>query len=279
MLSARIWDRPGAPTVLLVHGYPDCQRVWDPVVARLVSQYRVVTYDVRGAGESDAPKRLRDYRLDRLVADLKAITDAVCPDRPFHLVGHDWGSIQGWESVTEPAMQFRIASFTSISGPCLDHIGHWMRRRLLRPTPRHLAQLVAQILCSWYVWLFHLPWMMPLLWRYLGARRWPAVLRAFEGLESEPSDTRAKDGFHGIQLYRANIFPRLLFPRERRTPIPVQLIVPLQDKHLRPELFEDLHLWVPHLTRHEVECGHWALPLREHQRLAGYLGAFVSENA
>ena len=118
-LSVRVWERDDVPTVVLVHGYPDCQRLWVPVVAQLAGRYRVVTFDVRGAGESDAPTRLRDYRLDRLAADLRAVTDAVCPDQPFHLVAHDWGSIHSWESVTEPAMQSRIASFTSISGPCL----------------------------------------------------------------------------------------------------------------------------------------------------------------
>lgn len=276
-LSVRVWEGGNVPTLVLVHGFPDSQRIWEGVIAPLAGRYRVVTYDVRGAGESDAPSCLCDYRLDRLAQDLKAVTDAVCPDRPFHLVAHDWGSIQSWESVTEPALQARIASFTTVSGPCLDHVGCWMRRRLLRPTPKHLAQVVGQIMHSWYIWLFHLPWLMPLLWRRIIAKRWPQVLEALEGIESDNSATRVKDGYHAIHLYRANIFPRLFFPRPRSTQIPVQLIVPLRDKHVRPQLFEDLSDWVPQLRRRDVECGHWALLLKEPQRLAQYVSEFVDD--
>ena len=56
-LAARDWPNPGAPTVILVHGYPDSQVVWEPVADRLAEQHglRVITYDVRGAGHSTAP--------------------------------------------------------------------------------------------------------------------------------------------------------------------------------------------------------------------------------
>src|SRR5687767_11707346 len=83
----------GAPTLLLVHGYPDTSAVWADVAARLRDRYHVVTYDVRGAGASGAPEGRRGYTLDLLVADLAAVADAVSPHRPVHLVGHDWGSI------------------------------------------------------------------------------------------------------------------------------------------------------------------------------------------
>src|SRR5207245_2798179 len=65
-----------APTVVLVHGYPDDHTVWDPVAERLAARYHVVTYDVRGAGQSDAPRRVRDYRVDLLAADTAAVIDA-----------------------------------------------------------------------------------------------------------------------------------------------------------------------------------------------------------
>ena len=80
-----------APPLILVHGYPDSAAVWAPIRARLAKRYRVIAYDVRGAGASDAPRRRADYTLERLAADLKAVADATCGGRPFHLVGHDWG--------------------------------------------------------------------------------------------------------------------------------------------------------------------------------------------
>ena len=44
---------PDGPVLVCIHGYPDDHRVWDGVVDALSSRYRVVRYDVRGAGESD----------------------------------------------------------------------------------------------------------------------------------------------------------------------------------------------------------------------------------
>lgn len=274
-LAVRCWDQPDRPTLVLVHGYPDNQGVWRAVVEQLIPHYRVLTYDVRGAGASDIPRHRRDYQLAQLSADLVAVTDALCPDQPFHLVGHDWGSIQSWESVTDPALQSRIASFTTVSGPCLDHAGFWMRRRLLPWPLRNWSQLFGQLLHSWYIYLFHLPWLMPLLWRHVIGRRWPAILQRLEAIEAQPSATQSSDGLHGIKLYRANIFQRLLFPRPRHTTIPVQAIVPLQDNYVRPGFNDDLPRWVARLWRRDIAAGHWQLLYRQPALLAGYIREFV----
>src|SRR5512139_2845653 len=144
---------PDRPTVVLIHGYPDTHAVWDRVAAQLAARFRVVTYDIRGAGESSRPAGRRAYRFEHLMNDLRAVLDDVCgpglepqpqpgPER-VHLVGHDWGSIQGWEAAA--TMPERFASFTSISGPCLDHAGHWNRRRLTRLRPLGFAQWAGQL--------------------------------------------------------------------------------------------------------------------------------------
>lgn len=117
-LAVREEGAPENPTVVLLHGYPDTGAVWDEVTERLRHRFHVVTYDVRGAGDSTVPGDEAAYALPELVGDLHAVIDAVSPARPVHLVGHDWGSIQGWDAVTSSALDGRIASFTSISGPC-----------------------------------------------------------------------------------------------------------------------------------------------------------------
>ena len=125
---------PAQPTVVLVHGYPDTKEVWSEVAVRLAERFHVVLYDVRGHGGSTAPEPLRGgFTLEKLTDDFLAVVDAVSPDRPVHLVGHDWGSVQGWEFVTVARTEGRIASFTSMSGPSLDHFGHWIKRRMKRP--------------------------------------------------------------------------------------------------------------------------------------------------
>jgi NAD(P)-dependent dehydrogenase (short-subunit alcohol dehydrogenase family)/pimeloyl-ACP methyl ester carboxylesterase len=250
-----------APTVLLVHGYPDTHAVWDDVAAALADRFHVVAYDVRGAGVSDAPKQNADYKLPKLAQDLFAVADAVSPDRPVHVLAHDWGSIQAWEAVTEPDAERRIASYTSISGPCLDHMGHWLRRRLTRPTPHHLRQLLSQQLHSWYIVGFHLPVVAPQLWRRVIADRWGALLQRVEGVAprpGHPAPTLRYDAVRGIALYRANMVPTLLNPRRRSTNVPVEVLIPTGDHYATPALTEDLERWVSTLWRRELAAKHWA---------------------
>src|SRR5699024_12354883 len=99
-LQAYTWCDSKNTPIGLLHGYPDNHLVWQGVAERLAKQYYVVSYDVRGAGGSSKPKGRKNYTFDLLDADFSAVVNALLPSRSFHLAGHDWGSIQGWEFVT-----------------------------------------------------------------------------------------------------------------------------------------------------------------------------------
>lgn len=270
------WGEAHLPMVLCVHGYPDNHEVWLPLIRQLSGRYQLVAYDVRGAGESDKPRKTRDYRLELLSQDLKAVLDAVSPQRAVHLVAHDWGSIQTWESVTDPDLRARIASYTSVSGPCLDHVGFWMRDRLRRKTPRALLQMASQLLHSWYIYYFHLPLLPSLSWRFGAAKAWPHYLRKVEGIRNPVRNPhQANDGEHGVKLYRANFITSLFKPRKRHTEVPVQLIVPTRDRYVGQQLFQQLSLWAPRLWRRDVTAGHWQL-LAEPTQLGRWIDEFVS---
>jgi NAD(P)-dependent dehydrogenase (short-subunit alcohol dehydrogenase family)/pimeloyl-ACP methyl ester carboxylesterase len=261
----------GAPIVLLVHGYPDTHAVWDDVAAALAGRFRVVRYDVRGAGRSDAPRETAAYHMENLRDDLFTVIDAVSPGAPVHLVAHDWGSIQAWEGVTEPGAPKRIASYTSISGPCLDHAAYWMRKRWRRPTPRGISQAVTQQLHSWYVLAFHLPVLPELLWRLVVAKRWPQLLSHFENVPARPghpAPTLARDAARGVSLYRANFLPHLRNPRQRRTEVPVQVVIPTRDRYVTPALNEGLERWAPRLWRRRLYAGHWSALLCDGEQVA-----------
>ncbi|MEU6234803.1 SDR family oxidoreductase [Kitasatospora sp. NPDC047058] len=270
---------PTAPTVLLVHGYPDTHVVWDDVADDLARDHHVVRYDVRGAGESGAPATRDGYRLEHLAADLFAVADAVSPDRPVHVVAHDWGSLQSWEAVTTPGAEDRLASYTTMSGPCLDHMGFWLRDRYRRPTPRHLRQLLSQGVHSWYITAFHLPYLAPGIWRLGLARAWGRVLRDLEEVTpraGHPQPTLRRDAVRGIELYRANMRPALRRPRERPTKVPVQLITLTKDHYVGGFLSEGLERWVPDLTRRSLHATHWSALLEKGPTVAGLVREFTT---
>ena len=77
-LAIYTWGAPShGPTVLLVHGYPDCADVWQPIAEQLAQDHYVIAYDVRGSGRSSVPAETRDYELDELVTDMNAVIDAM----------------------------------------------------------------------------------------------------------------------------------------------------------------------------------------------------------
>ncbi|GEC07529.1 short chain dehydrogenase [Streptomyces spinoverrucosus] len=272
---------PKQPTVVLVHGYPDSKEVWSEVATRLAGRFHVVLYDVRGHGRSTAPQPLRGgFTLEKLTDDFLAVVNAVSPDRPVHLVGHDWGSVQAWEFVTVRRTEGRIASFTSMSGPSLDHFGHWIQQRIKRPTPRRVGQLLGQGAKSWYVYLLHTPVLPELAWRGPLGKHWPRILQRMEKAPADayPTASLPTDAAHGAWLYRDNVRRRLRRPRpDAYAHAPVQLITPLGDAFLSERLYNDLERWAPQLTRRTLPARHW-VPRTRPDQLAAWIEEFVIAN-
>lgn len=258
---------PDRPTVVLVHGYPDRQQMWDLVVAALPGeQLHVVTYDVRGAGASGVPTSTAGYRTHLLVEDLAAVLDAVLPvEGRAHLVGHDWGSVQLWDAVaaasTHPRLRDRIASFTSISGPSLDHMS-WVLRH---PGGRR-RKVARQLMRSWYVAAFSVPVLPDLAWTHLAGplRRLLADRERLGGGHWGPG--LAADARNGLGLYRANV------PRRPRgglpTDVPVLVIRPRYDAYLTEVLLEDLDRVATDIRVVELAAGHW-VPRTHPDEVAG----------
>ena len=270
---------PEQPTVVLVHGYPDSKEIWAEVATRLADRFHVVLYDVRGHGRSTAPKPLRGgFTLGKLTDDFLAVADAVSPDRPVHLVGHDWGSVQSWEFVTVPHTEGRIASFTSMSGPSLDHLGHWIAERLRRPTPRRVGQLLGQSAKSWYIYLLYTPALPELAWRGPLGKAWPRILERAEKVPADgyPTSSLRTDAAHGAWLYRDNVRARLRRPRtDAYAHAPVQLITPLGDAFLSEKLCDGLEQWAPQLTRRTLPAKHW-VPRSRPDQLSAWITEFVT---
>jgi pimeloyl-ACP methyl ester carboxylesterase len=263
------------PPILFVHGYPDTHAVWDLVIDQLATEFRCLTYDVRGAGASDAPASQDGYRLSALRRDVASVIDQLSPDQPVHLVGHDWGSVQGWDAVLHEKSG-RIASYTTISGPCLQHAaafvhsakhagwgprsGGWTKKR----------EALAQAARFWYIYAFQVPKAPEVVVRALTTR----LIAATGERGSHFGPTLPQDAVNGLNLYRANFSHSERLAGGPFTQFPVQLIIPLRDRYVTPALTRNVARFASDLTRVEIDAGHWVMQTRPDE-VAGLIADFV----
>ena len=92
------------PSLLLVHGGGTSRLDWYQAgfVDRLRASFAVITLDLRGHGESDAPIDPVDYSIDLLCRDLLAVADA-CGAGRFSLWGMSYGGKSGLCSTGPPS--------------------------------------------------------------------------------------------------------------------------------------------------------------------------------
>lgn len=61
------------PPVVLIHGFPYNKSMWDDQVAALSGSHRVITYDLRGHGDSGATSEI--YTMEMLAEDLHVLIE------------------------------------------------------------------------------------------------------------------------------------------------------------------------------------------------------------
>lgn len=86
----RHWGPDDGPTLVLLHGWMDVAASFQFVVDALDPRWHVVAPDFRGFGHSGwAPG---GYWFPDYVADLDALLQRLCPQRPLRIVGHSMGA-------------------------------------------------------------------------------------------------------------------------------------------------------------------------------------------
>jgi len=114
-------------------------------MARLAEAgFRVLAPDQRGYNTSDKPPAVADYRLDTLADDIVGLIDGQGREKAT-VIGHDWGGAVAW----------RVAQV---------HPDRLERVAVLNCCPVEVLQQTAwfnpgQLLKSWYVFAFQIPWM------------------------------------------------------------------------------------------------------------------------
>ena len=141
-------DRAGpddGPPVILLHGFPETSACWRRQIAPLAAAgYRITAPDQRGYATSDKPAGVAAYNLDALAADVLGLIDESGRQKAC-LVGHDWGGLVAWwVAVTHPG---RVERLVVLNAP------HPVAfRRAILSSPR-------QLLRSWYILAFQIPWL------------------------------------------------------------------------------------------------------------------------
>ncbi|RZJ75553.1 MAG: alpha/beta hydrolase [Flavobacterium sp.] len=86
----------GAPTILLLHGYPTSSHMFRELIPMLSGKYRVLAPDLPGFGYSDAPDREKfKYTFDNLTKTMQSFVDKLGLKR-FAIYVFDYGAPTGF---------------------------------------------------------------------------------------------------------------------------------------------------------------------------------------
>ena len=249
------------PVVVLLHGFPQHNDSWDPVIDRLTAQgYRCLAPNQRGYSSGARPSRRRDYRIPELVGDLGALIDT-SGARKVHLVGHDWGAVVAWAAAAE--MPERLATVSPVSVP-------------------HPAAFIKsfansrQGLASWYMYAFQLPrvpeWSMlrrngTMLSRSLrqAGQTAAAAERDAQAMSEPGALTAALNWYRAMPLSN----PRAI---NQKVSVPTLYVWSDQDVALMPKAAHNTARYVTGEYRFEILPGvsHW-IPEEQPDKLADLL--------
>lgn len=86
----------GAPTILLLHGYPSSSHMFRELIPILMKKYHVIAPDLPGFGYSDAPDRSKfAYTFDNLAKTMQSLIDGLALKR-FAIYVFDYGAPTGF---------------------------------------------------------------------------------------------------------------------------------------------------------------------------------------
>ncbi len=245
------WVEAGeGPLVVLLHGFPEFWYSWRHQIPVLSTRFRVVAPDMRGYNLSEKPQA--SYDIETLTADVLALVHALGEDQAV-IIGHDWGGVIAWAF----AARFPDATNKLV----IMNAPHPQRFQ------RSLTSGFGQILRSWYVLFFQIPRLPELL---LGANRCWALARAMrtssknQDAFSDQDLGRYRDAMSrpgaltaALGYYRAVFRTRSQMRQFGQVQAPTLVLWGEHDRALGRELVEGLEQWVPNVTVHFLDCGHW----------------------
>lgn len=223
------------PLLILLHGFPEFWFAWRRYIAAFAQAgFRVIAPDQRGYNLSDKPLRVSDYTFEALSADVLGLIDSE-GRKTAHLVGHDWGAAVTWWTAIHHPDRVERAITMNVPHPEV------LRRSVLGGQAR-------QMLKSWYMFYFQLPWLPERAFAQDSGRRQfermaalagpgtfdAADAEAYRQAWAQPGASRAM-----VDWYRAAFRSSLKPPTgSLRVTVPMQMIWGRQDALLGDELVQ-----------------------------------------
>lgn len=202
-LKALTWGPDDGPIALCLHGFPDTAYGWRKFAPRLAEAgWRVVAPFMRGYAPSSIPSD-RSYHIGALMDDALRVRSAAGGTDRDVIIGHDWGAIAATGLAAMPNSPFAKAVIMSVPAAA------GFRASGVADQARLLRELPPQLLRSWYIFYFQLPWLpersaswvLPRLWR-----RWSPHYDAEEDLRHVDAAIGTPESWHAaLGPYRALI--------------------------------------------------------------------------
>jgi pimeloyl-ACP methyl ester carboxylesterase len=167
-LKALTWGPADGPVALCLHGFPDTAYSWREFAPILAGAgWRVVAPFMRGYAPSSIPSD-GSYHIGALMDDALRTRSAAGGTERDVVIGHDWGAIAATGLAAMPDSPFAKAVILSVPPAAA-----FTPPGKVADRGRLLGQLPHQLLRSWYIAYFQLPWLpersaswvLPLLWR------------------------------------------------------------------------------------------------------------------
>jgi epoxide hydrolase A/B len=107
------------PLVLMAHGFPESWYSWRHQLEPLAAAgFTACAIDVRGYGGSDKPHPVEAYAIETIAADVAGVVEALSPNAPAVLIGHDWGAPIVWSTAL-----FHPERVRAVCGLSVPYIG------------------------------------------------------------------------------------------------------------------------------------------------------------
>jgi len=117
----RSWGDPGAPLLVMLHGWMDVSASFQFVVDAMQHRWQVIAPDWRGFGLSG--RNADAYWFPDYVADLDALLERLSPGEPVHLAGHSLGgNVACIYAGARPERVRRVATLEGFGIPRTDPV-------------------------------------------------------------------------------------------------------------------------------------------------------------